>query len=441
MKPAMRRIRITAIALALGLLTVACTSGGSGSPGAPGPGGAPDPTGSGEGTDGADADEPDVPHALGTILLGETHMAGESQAYPLVSISFVPDAAKVKACRETLGGCEILSLPKCTETESFTGCGDGESCVLDDTCKPACIKNPRCTETCKDDEVCVATNESSGAGECRVPASFDAGPIAFSGTTMPLTLYPPYTPELDSDGAPFLGGDELRVKAQGAVDRGFEAFDETFTATTFIQSKPALDKIGREVVFGSGALPVSWVAGSDTIVITISGAGGSARCKASDASGKFDVPRAVIDRVRGDDELARGSALALSIARVRTETKKDKKTKGKDAQPTGWLDLTTTSIETTSFQGCSSGTPCGEGCVDLTSDSDNCGACGTKCSAGQECTNGKCGAVTCVAGPESTLARCSDGCSNDGDPYIDCDDYDCCPVRTDCPPTTACGKQ
>ena len=437
----MRRIRIVTIAFAIGVLTVACTSGGSDSAATGAPGASNDPAGRGEGSGGADSDEPEVPHALGTIVLGETHVSGQSKAYPLVSVSFVPDAEKVKTCREALAGCEVSVLPKCTDTKSFTGCGDGEACALDDACKPTCTKVPRCDEICEDDEVCVVMNESTGAGECRVPASFDAGPVAFSGTTMPLTLFPPYTPELDSDGAPFLGGDELRVKAQGAADEGFEAFDESFQATTFIQSKPALDKIGREVVFGTGALPVSWVAGSDTVIVTISGAGGSARCETSDASGRFEVPRAVIDRVRGDDEVTRGSAITLSIARVRTETKKDKKTKGKGAQPTGWLDLTTMSTETTSFQGCSSGTPCGDTCVDLKSDTENCGACGTKCGASQECKNGKCSAVTCVTGPATTLARCSDGCSNDGDPYIDCDDYDCCAVRNDCPPTTACGRR
>lgn len=230
------------------------------------------------------------------------------------------------------------------------------------------------------------------------------------------------------------------MKAQGASGDGFEAFDETFTTTTFIQTKPALDKIPREAVFGTGSLPVSWVAGADTIVVTVAGAGGSARCNAKDASGSYEVPRAVIERVLGDGD-QQGTSLALSVARVRTETKKDKKVKGKDAQPVGWLELTTSSLETTSFQGCSQGAACGEGCVDLATDPDHCGACGKKCAAGQECSSGKCSVVACVKGPENTLAKCSDGCSNDGDVYVDCDDYDCCPVRLDCPPTTTCGKQ
>ncbi len=31
----------------------------------------------------------------------------------------------------------------------------------------------------------------------------------------------------------------------------------------------------------------------------------------------------------------------------------------------------------------------------------------------------------CRSGPEDTPAACADGCSNDGDAYVDCDDYDC----------------
>ncbi len=31
----------------------------------------------------------------------------------------------------------------------------------------------------------------------------------------------------------------------------------------------------------------------------------------------------------------------------------------------------------------------------------------------------------CTSGPENTNAACSDGCSNDGDRFVDCDDFDC----------------
>ena len=48
-----------------------------------------------------------------------------------------------------------------------------------------------------------------------------------------------------------------------------------------------------------------------------------------------------------------------------------------------------------------------------------------------------CGAV-CVLGPEDTVATCTDECSNDGDTFIDCEDFDCCGVVV-CPPESACG--
>ncbi len=42
-------------------------------------------------------------------------------------------------------------------------------------------------------------------------------------------------------------------------------------------------------------------------------------------------------------------------------------------------------------------------------------------------------------GPEDSLAACSDGCDNDGNRFADCNDFDCCGVRTDCPVDTQCG--
>jgi hypothetical protein len=44
----------------------------------------------------------------------------------------------------------------------------------------------------------------------------------------------------------------------------------------------------------------------------------------------------------------------------------------------------------------------------------------------------------CAGGAESTVAACTDGCSNDGDPWADCEDFDCCGV-VDCPVESACG--
>jgi len=50
------------------------------------------------------------------------------------------------------------------------------------------------------------------------------------------------------------------------------------------------------------------------------------------------------------------------------------------------------------------------------------------------------GLSSAPSGLEDTAATCADGISNDGDAYVDCDDYDCCDVRTDCPPTSSCGQ-
>lgn len=47
------------------------------------------------------------------------------------------------------------------------------------------------------------------------------------------------------------------------------------------------------------------------------------------------------------------------------------------------------------------GTVCGGACIDTTSDSNNCGACGNVCSSGQTCTNGTCTA-TCQKNPYMT---------------------------------------
>lgn len=47
----------------------------------------------------------------------------------------------------------------------------------------------------------------------------------------------------------------------------------------------------------------------------------------------------------------------------------------------------------------------------------------------------------CTSGPEDTAEMCSDGCSNDDDQFIDCDDRDCCGVVSGCPASTFCGME
>ncbi len=286
----------TSIPVCVLLALVAACSGSSASPIASGPDGpvvAPGEPG------GAVPDDPDGPHALGSILLGETHVSGASVTHMMISVAFVPDAAAGKACTKAVAGCE-LTVP----------CGGT-------TPKPVEV--------------------------------FDGGPIAIAGATTPLTLYPPYAPPA-GDGAPFLAGSALRVQGAGAASAGFEKFDETFTATQLVQTAPALAELPRASVWGSAPLPVTWLKGQDAVRVTVSGAGGSLACEAVDAEGRFDIPREVIKAALGP---APASSITIAVARERVEIKKGQKTKGQLAntpvQPTGWLSLATTSIESASF--------------------------------------------------------------------------------------------
>lgn len=42
---------------------------------------------------------------------------------------------------------------------------------------------------------------------------------------------------------------------------------------------------------------------------------------------------------------------------------------------------------------------------------------------------------------ESTTATCSDGCDNDGNGRVDCDDVNCCAIRLSCESDSTCGKK
>lgn len=346
-------------------------------------------------------DEDDVtkqpPHALGAIVLGETHASvsgGSPKSTPIVSASFYPDAMATKSCRKLLeGSCYITAIPKCDKvTTTTTGCNSGEYCKYDDACKPTCTTQPVCPTACKEDEVCEPSLGT--AGVCTKKPVFDAGPLAFAGTTTPITMYPPYSFESDGQGAPFLAGVEITVQGAGAAEAGFEKFDEKFKATTFLQMNPQLSKIGRDKIFGTAALPVVWTPGADAVVINISGLGGTVSCKVDDKLGKFDVPRTVVKAALGTPAPGTETAaqsLSLSVARLRKEVKKGKKTKASAAvskvQPDGWLELTTMSTETGSFTGCASTqTVCGETC----------------CSTGYTCS----ATGTCVYGSGTTCDTC-----------------------------------
>jgi hypothetical protein len=72
----------------------------------------------------------------------------------------------------------------------------------------------------------------------------------------------------------------------------------------------------------------------------------------------------------------------------------------------------------------------GDGYVDC-DDFNCCTIVGASCSTAFLCGR----LITCTSSTEDTVTACSDGCSNDGDPYEDCDDFDCCGIAgcTTCP--------
>ncbi len=343
--------------------------------------------GGGEGDD-------STPHAIGTITLGETRASGTGDSNPVISATFLPDAKLKKECTKKVGACEVTQVPKCTTGTTATGCATGETCTFDDTCTAKCVK--ACTKACGAGEECTFSSTAAPQDQgmaCRKRDRFDAGAIAFAGTTQAITLFPPYAITPEGNGAPFLARSEIRVQASGASSAGFEKFDETFMSTTFLETEPPLRDISKATVFGSGAVPVSWVPGEDQVFVSVSGGLGTAKCAADDKKGSYEIDRKVIQEVLGT---AGSSALTISVTRERRETKKDKKTLGslgggQKVQPVGWIDLVTTSSESFSYASCGTGySMCGDQCVVLTSDAKNCGTCGNACPTGYYCSASVC---------------------------------------------------
>ncbi|HEY2509687.1 MAG TPA: hypothetical protein VGI39_02405 [Polyangiaceae bacterium] len=426
---------------------VACSgSSSSGGPlfkpgGADAGGGSSPSGGSGANPGGSSSNDP--PHALGTIALGEAHASGTSSSLPLVSASFWPDAAQLSAasaCTTTLAGCTLPLAPVCDGT-SGPLCGSGQTCALDpSTCRATCTQ--ACTLDCGSGKVCYFAEPNAPA--CRNVETFDAGALAFAGTTTPITLFPPYSFQSSASGAPFLGGAALEVQGSGATAAGFAPFDETFTATTFLQTSPSLSTLTTADVFSPGGFAVGWVPGGDLVRVSVTGPKGSASCPATDAMGAFTVPAAVITAVAG-----MGSpAISVSVSRQRVEQKTDAKTRGMLAtatvQPIGYLELTTSSTETFTVAGCASGqATCGGVCTDLQSSPTNCGACGRSCGGGY-CSGGTCYGTTpsCLA----PLVSCDDGCvdlqvspSNCGACGVACASGESCAQGACTPSGSSCG--
>jgi hypothetical protein len=328
-----------------------------------------------------------TPRAQGTIALGATHSPGSSTITPSVSVSFLPDTTSVlTACGQTTTDtCVVTQAPDCTSLS----CQVGETCGWDGSCNASCVK--ACTMTCPTQQQCALAGD--GSMSCQAIQTFDAGPIALSGTNMTVAVYPPYAWKSTEDGSPFVPGETIRVQATGPTGAGYAAFDVSFKATTLLEASPSLDQLALTDVFGTADLPLGWVAGNDRVYVLASGAGGSARCLAEDALGSFTLPRSVIAQVEGT-----GTALSLAIERMRLERHEDAKTIGslsnQTIQSQAWLDLETTSTESIALQACkSTETACGNKCTDTQSDANNCGACGTSCNGGS-CIAGNCQSTT-----------------------------------------------
>lgn len=337
---------------------------------------------------------PAPPHALGTIVLGESRSAADGNSTPVISATFLPDAKLANACTKTVGTCEVTQVPKCM-TGATTGCASGETCTFDETCAPKCVKP--CTRACGASEECVFSNTAAAADGgmiCQKVDRFDAGAISFDGTTSAVTLFPPYAVKPVGNGAPFLARSEIKVQATGGHKAGFEKFNEKFTSTTFMETSPSLRDISRATIFGSAGVPVSWRPGEDVVKIEVTGPAGVASCTADDKIGSYEIPRDVLNEVLGVESST--PSLSLAVTRERREIRKDKKAfgsmgGGRSVQPVGWLELVTRSTETFSYASCAtSQTLCGEVCTSTMTDRNHCGACGRACLSTQVCSSGVC---------------------------------------------------
>src|SRR5690242_16126064 len=120
------KLRIFSTLVALVAIT-ACATATKSSGADPGADGG---TGDGEapaGDDGVDDPAQQPPHALGSIVLGESH-GQNGRSTPIVTATFLPDALLGKSCKKKIeAGCEILETPTCNKgTTTGTGCAAAE---------------------------------------------------------------------------------------------------------------------------------------------------------------------------------------------------------------------------------------------------------------------------------------------------------------------------
>jgi hypothetical protein len=355
---------------------------------------------------------PSGPHAIGSIAIGEAHASSGGSATASVSAGFAPnsegDGAPAPECVYEVAGCRIAMTPDCGGT-----CGTDEHCTFSAACDSVCERT--CDAVCGAGEECYFPTPDSPA--CRARQTFDAGAITITGTTTPVTLFPPYSFDGVDDGSLFLDGAELTVTAAGAIGAGYEPFAETFTATRVLRSDPPLDQLGILDVFGTGDVPVGWDAGEDDVEISaaligVDGSVASVTCDAPDGDGAFAIPREAIDTALGGAGLDR---MSITITRSRTKARYDVATVGElpgtEIQPTGWLELATVSSESATFEGCADGEQvCGAECIDTTSDRANCGDCDHACPGTDGCVSSTCsGTMSCntCAEDASTGGACT----------------------------------
>ena len=336
--------------------------------------------------DGTDV-EPEGPHARGTIILGETHEVGGSTSTPFVTATFSPDYQPPQMCGQMAASCFVGRAPEC-----LTPCEVGEACVYSDACQPECQKV--CDLPCGANEVCYFPAADS-APACKTVETFDAGPLAFEGTTAPLTLFPPYAFVGMPSGSFFLPGASLSLSAQGGGEAGFDAFDVDFTATTFVSS--GLAAIDPTIAYdGMSNVPVTWTPGEQDarVLVTVTntaGEAGTMDCVAVDSLGEFDIPRSALDAALGNSIMA---TMSVTIERSRTSYIGGLTTHGEltesEVQADGWLEVVTKSQETTTVQDCGTLAWCGGACVDTDTNVSHCGGCNMPCTDIQICSTGVC---------------------------------------------------
>lgn len=367
------------------------------------------------------------PHALAEITVGEMHMSGGSSSSAEVSTFFIPDASQLESCSTTIDGCTIATPAIC---DGVTGpsCTAEQTCVLDATCKPTCQAS--CTAECPTGQECYFPTPSTQS--CRATQTFDAGDLIFSGTGLAsgFTLFPPAYSYEGTEGNPLVPGGTIQVTSTGSAAAGFEPFQETFKATTLLQTIPSLSTLTSANVYSPAGFSVGWQPGGDDVYISVTGPLGSATCAATDAKGTFTVPAQVITTISGAGE----PALSIAVERAHVEQKTDGKTQGTLAgatvQPVGYMELSSVSIETYQIEGCSTGASCNGTCVDLSTSSTNCGACGVSCGTGY-CSGGTCyGQVaTCSSG----LSSCNGECVNLLTSAVNCGECgEVCPTGDSC---------